>query len=521
MSDPKLKPAVVLVADRTLSADYKALFEGIFATMQTTKVPGLVMRRFVSPPVRTDADGRAVTMPVGLRRLEASLMTELGLSQDDVVCTTPEAIERLMGPWVKVVGFSSSDPMGMGMSNTTTTNFWSGELYTRTFTRQQLNFILSDKKKYGFKVIAGGGGAWQWPRYGDAVSRHSIDCVYEGYFEDKGVGIFKDALEGRAIARHVLSDATATDKICPIRGASMMGAIELSRGCGRGCRFCSISQKKMEHLPVDVILSDLETNVSNAVCSVVSGSEDFFRYGAAGLKPDFESLHNLLVQMKQVKSLSFMQIDHANVTSVAQMTDEQLKEIRRLLTWEKKSKYLWVNMGVESANGHLVEKNCSGKVSPYRPEDWEPLVYETAERITRNDYFGVYSLILGLPGETGADVARTQKLVKFLEGQNAVVFPVFYEPYLESEIEQDRRFSLETMRKEHLDLYRACYEINFRRVPRLFWDNQRCGGVPWARRAMMRLLGKGEIIQWRRAFKRVEKQIDKRYRTAENLEYAG
>ena len=94
------------------------------------------------------------------------------------------------------------------------------------------------------------------------------------------------------------------------------------------------------------------------------------------------------------------------------------------------------------------------------------------------------------------------KLVRFLEKQNAVVFPVFYEPYEIEDVQAGNRFSMETMRPDHLDLYRACYEINFRKVPLLFWDNQRCGGVPWAKRAIMRLLGKGEIIQWRRAFNR-------------------
>jgi radical SAM superfamily enzyme YgiQ (UPF0313 family) len=272
-----------------------------------------------------------------------------------------------------------------------------------------------------------------------------------------------------------------------------------------------MARKKMEHLSHDLICGDLETNVANGIRSVVSGSEDFFRYGAQGLKPEFDKLHALLLAMKQVKGLSFMQIDHANVTSLAQMTDEQLAEVRRLLTWEAKSEYLWVNMGVESANGHLVAANCPGKVAPYRAEDWEGLLNETAERMTRNGYFGVYSLVLGLPGETAEDIARTRKFVRYLEKQNAVVFPVFFEPYDPAQIASGSGFTIDKMGYDHLDLYSACYEINFKKVPLLFWDNQRCGGVPWVKRAMMRTLGKTEIFQWRGAFKRVRRQIRQRH----------
>ena len=69
----------------------------------------------------------------------------------------------------------------------------------------------------------------------------------------------------------------------------------------------------------------------------------------------------------------------ATFGSVLQLTDEQLKEVRRLLTWEKKSDYLWVNMGVENANGHLVAADCPGKIAPYKPDQWEDMVKEAAE----------------------------------------------------------------------------------------------------------------------------------------------
>jgi radical SAM superfamily enzyme YgiQ (UPF0313 family) len=236
----------------------------------------------------------------------------------------------------------------------------------------------------------------------------------------------------------------------------------------------------------------------------VSGSEDFFRYGSKGLKPDFDELQNLLRRMQQNKNLSFMQIDHANITSVMQLTDEQLREIRKLLTWNKKTDYLWVNMGVESANGHLVADNCPGKISPYSPEDWEQIVRETAERMERAGFFSVFSIVLGLEGETPDDIARTLELVKYLGTKNAVIFPVFFEPLT---INQPR-FTLENMRADHLELYRTCYEINFRMVPHLYWDNQRAGGVSWLKRVLIQLLGKRETMTWRRTFKKIQKRLE-------------
>lgn len=503
------KPAVILVADRTLSADYRVLFEGIFATMQTTQVPRILMRKILSPPVATDSLGRAKIVPLGLRRLESALLKLANLSSKDVVCTTPEALPCLLGPWVKIVAFSSSDPLGRGMSNTTTTNFWKGELYSRLWTRHTLQQLTEAKRKFNFKIVAGGAGAWQWTCDGQQTAGLGIDAIFDGYFESLGPNLFTDILAGRQTKQYISETGTAAEKIQSITGASMLGVIELSRGCGRGCRFCTMGTKKISHLHPDIILADLQTNIANGVTAVVNASEDFFRYGAAGLKPDFDKLYALLTRMREIKGLSFMQIDHANITSVAQLSDEQLKEIRRLLTWESKTDYLWLNMGAESANGHLVAANCPGKIAPFRPEDWQDLVLEAADRINRSGFFPVFSVILGLPGETPADIANTIKLVKDLATKRAAVFPIFYEPLSPNEIKAGHRFTLAKMRADHLELYRTCYQINFKIVPRLFWDNQKAGGVRWTKRVLMQILGKSEIFSWRRTFNKVQKQISK------------
>ena len=498
-----LRPAVVLVADRTLSARYKVLFEGIFATMQTSKAPEIAMRYLLSPKMPVDSGGRAHAAPLGLRRVQSSILDQTELGPDDVVCTTPEALGRLLGPWTKAVCVSSSDPLGQGMSNTTTTAFWSGELYTARWTRRMMDQIKAAKDKYGFTVVAGGAGAWQWARSAEAVESQGIDVVFEGYFEQLGPQMVSDIAAGRSVESHIVAKGTSADRIRPITGASMLGIVELSRGCGNGCGFCTMGNVKMEHLPHDTILSDLQTNVSSGFTSVVSGSEDFFRYGAASGKINFEALRGLLEEMKRIDGLGFMQIDHGNISSVLQYEDDQLREIRRLLTWSRKSDFLWVNMGVESANGRLVAANGSGKMAPYDPADWGDMVRDAVDKMIRTGFYPVLSVILGLPGETPDDVASTLQLARDLIAKNVVIFPIFYEPQTAS----NEAFSVQSMTADHLALYTACYENNFKRVPDLFWDNQRAGGVSWFKRALLQMLGKTEVRAWRKNFRGIAKQI--------------
>lgn len=259
----------------------------------------------------------------------------------------------------------------------------------------------------------------------------------------------------------------------------------------------------MRHLPAETVLADVQTNVAAGVTTVVAGSEDVFRYGGSGGRVNFQALRDLLVGLGQIEALRFVQLDHANIASVAQLSDAELLEIRRLIP-ARDVRHLWVNLGAESANGRLVAGNGRGKMGPYRPDDWPDLVRDAGERLSRAGFFPVFSIVLGLPGETPDDVAATARLVRELARRPVAVFPVFHEPVRP---DGGPRFTLDTMRTDHLALFCDCYEINFTWVPRLYRDNQRAGGVSWLKRAAVQALGRLEVRAWRKNFVRMGARI--------------
>jgi hypothetical protein len=49
---------------------------------------------------------------------------------------------------------------------------------------------------------------------------------------------------------------------------------------------------------------------------------------------------------------------------------------------------------------------------------------------------------------------------------------------------------------ERWRLFHACYRFNFTWVPRLVWSEDTAAGVPFARRAALALLARGNVPWW-------------------------
>jgi len=505
---------VVLTADRTLMADYPTLLDGMMATVQTSVVPDALLRRCLSPPM-PQANGRAARAPLGVRRLEAALRAggagqagrpgeqAGGLSDREVAVVTPEGLDAAVGPATRVVGISSGDPLGKGMTNTTMVAVSGGQLYTAKWYAALCRRVRRLRERAPqMRVIAGGPGAWQLANDPAATEALGIDHVFVGYVEAEAPRLFARLLAGEAVGPVVRAGRGTLADIPAIEAATSMGVVEVSRGCGRGCGFCTIAAEPMVHLPIDRIVADVETNVRGGVRAVSLVSEDLFRYGSPDVGVDAEALLAMLSAVQAVPGVRMIQVDHVNISSVMQLSDEDLRRVRGALRVGPGHNKLWVNLGVESAAGELLVANgLVGKVHPFDPADWADLCERAVCRLVEAGFVPMASLILGLPGETDEHVRRSLEWVRRIEHLPGVAFPVFYAPIAPGE----RPFGIDDMTESHWRLFRACYAMNFRWIPRMFWDNSSAAGAPLWRRLFIQLAGRGQKAQWQMKFRRIGK----------------
>ena len=83
-----------------------------------------------------------------------------------------------------------------------------------------------------------------------------------------------------------------------------------------------------------------------------------------------------------------------------------------------------------------------------------------------------------------------------VEDERLAVFPMFRAPLHVGE----PGFGVAEMSPVHWQLLRTCYRLNFRWIPRLYWDNQTGAGVGVGRRLLIQALGRMNILWWKGLF---------------------
>jgi len=483
----------VLTADPTLTANYASLFDAMAATSQTTLVPWAVLRSLAPPPPKSTPLDRT-PMPLGLRRFAAALL-QSGVPADECIVAPFARLGEVIGPATRLVAISTGDPLGIAMNSTTMTEIVPGRIWTavgfeRTLARVQ---VLTRGRA---SVLVGGPGAWQFTPDHRWLRSGRITMVVNGMCEANAGALFQQCLDASPGDPGVIVSgaAPAADDVPPIRGPTTAGCIEVTRGCGLGCKFCVLRHTPMCSLPPDLILHDAAIVAEAGRTRTISlVGEDILRYGGDGVHPNLPALLSLLYRIRETAPDALLQADHVNLCSAARLSDEDLCEVRNCLAVPGQE-FVWVNVGVETVNGELLAAaGGRAKMGEASPDEWADFAAEQVRRLLQAGFFPLVSLVLGLPGETADDIEAARRWVAEFANERLAVFPLFYAPPAPPGQGEGRPVPT----RAHWRLLADCYRLNFRYVPRLIAEHQRLGGASFLRRSAVQSTGKLQVLLWK------------------------
>ncbi len=447
---------IVLTADRTLMSRYSgSMFVG-FAACFPRVLPKWLYKRLFCPAQEGESDA-VDSAPTGLRKLESALI-ESGIPAGDIVVSHPDKFDRVVDQSTKIIGVTTSDPLGLGPASSTFSSLLRKESYTAYFFRSLMESPVL--KASGAKIIVGGPGAWQLQSEATR-KRMRIDCLVEGEGEIVGPILFKDVLEGKPVPPRVFGGTVPVDQIPMIRGATINGIVEVSRGCGRGCAFCNPNMRTVRHIPLERVLEETRLNLRTND-RITLHAEDVLRYKAKGMVPNRAAVSELFE--KVVAMCDNVCMSHLALSS-ALACPELIENISHITGADTGKFNMYGQTGIETGSAELVNKHMKGKAKPFEPEKWGEVVKESFKLLSDNHWVPCGTLVMGLPGERPQDVEKTIDLIRDLRPYKSLIVPLFFVPL--GEMKEDDFFRAEAMLPEHWTLLGECIEHDFHWVPTL------------------------------------------------------
>ncbi len=437
---------VVLTADRGSFTDYGGVSTlGYVACMPHRIVPKIMMDALFTPRIKYTSQGEAFVAPYALRKVEAILL-RAGIK--DVVVVPPEAIGRAIDRDTKLVGITVHDPYGLSpVSFKLTMLFGGGPAWNATFFRELSKEIARLRKRYEFKVFAGGPATWQL-----AMERPDwVDTIYNGEAEIDLPDYVRQVLSGKDIPREVVGRDARVEEIPTIVKPARLGEVQVTRGCPRGCQFCSITPETFRTIPMDDIIKEVRINLDAGQKNIELLTDDILLYGSKRLETNREAVVKLF---SNVKEEGAEQIFFPHISSPAVLrSPEAVMDISDIAEYRKYRSEAPV-VGLESGSTRIISKYMRGKPFPYKPEDWGNVIIEST-RILNDAYITpAYTMTIGFPDETDEDVQQSIDLVKqlFDSGGKAWVFPLPVIPITSTKISRNPFPELERLPTKYWEL---------------------------------------------------------------------
>ncbi len=457
------EPKIVLTADATMMSKYRGgIFFGFSTCMPTGIVPDWLYFKIIAPPVPRESrwipivskgQRRARYADFGLRIIEASLV-ENGFSEEEVAVVHPKDIDKVVGSDTEIVGIGGHDLLGMNPPTSEFVDLLStGPPYNR------LKFLeLLDKPALdGKTIVVGGKSAWQLADE-KIMDRLGIDHVHLGEGEKSVPRMMKDILEGKDLPPIIeAEEIPEVEDIPNIRGGTIHGLVEIMRGCGRGCKFCTPTMQKLRIKPIEKILRDVKTNLEAGEDSPLLHSEDVLRYGTKGVEPNGKKVTRLFKEIAKIDGVKEIGTSHIALAT-AYHNPKLVEKVSEICFTLPEQDFIGTQTGIETGSPRLIDKYMRGKALPSDPEDWPEICEQAMGILNDNDWIPACTIVNGLPGEERDDVVKTLELIDDLKGTDSLLVPLSFVSMEGSHLSAKRSFRSEDMTPEHWQVLGNCIE---------------------------------------------------------------
>jgi radical SAM superfamily enzyme YgiQ (UPF0313 family) len=406
----------------------------VYASVPARFAPRFAYRKALQQP--TYPDGTAVVMPYGLRITEAILLEHY--SPEDVAVCHPDQLDRFVGPRTRAVGVSAHNPIGVAFSTGVYSNIFGSSARPINAAETERVFLHPALKKYRPKVIVGGAGAWQIEKM-DAFERLGVDCVVLNRGEAVILDLFQKADAGEELPRVVRPPEPGFHQLRVPMRRSTYGIVEMTRGCGRQCAFCSPTLETRISVPPDQLIEAIKANVREGGRITFPVSEDIFIYGANApfYIPNADAMVDFYERVAAIPGIDYVPLSHATIAP-ALVNPKLIKELSRILLRKSvlrnpassgpDNRFLSPLIGIETGSPRLAALTMAGKALPFDIRDWQEIVVEGIQILNENNWFPVCTFIVGLPDETEDDVRQSLDLLNRLRRNKILYVPSIFTP---------------------------------------------------------------------------------------------
>jgi len=417
-------------------------------------------------PLR-NKDGTAQFVPYGMRKVESLLMDAFG--EENVATANAMDLDRFVGDDTKLICMTTMDPVGLAYVSTTYNSLigFGGDALNASEFRWLMDQPAMKRK--GPKKLLGGAGVWQINE-SKTADKFGIDYLFHGEAEASIVDTVGKILAGEKLDRDIYGAKPSPEQIPLIKRAASYGMVEVTRGCGRMCKFCTPTMRKRYSVPLGTILKEVETSVKYGSEMVFIATEDIFLYKCKErFRPNKEALVQLYSSIAKVPGVKYIQVSHGALAPIV-YDPSVLEELTPILIektrWSPEykptypQKFISVEVGVETGSTRLMNKHMKGKALPFSVDHWPELVLQGVGNMNDNDWWPLCTLMTGLPDETEDDLMKTLELVDNLKGSHSFLTPLLFIPIEEALLSEAKRVNLDHLTELQWEFITRCWRHN-------------------------------------------------------------